>query len=304
MVNFDDFKCRCSAISKILSQSRSNPCITEKQIEELAELEKKGKITDKQKERIAELQQKRDNGKKVVLSDLCIEYLMEWYALETEGMIPINKESLDILSLNKGKLVEEESGLLLSKVDGVIYKRHIDGETGDRLRIYNDFLSGELDWYLGESVYEAYNVTDTKNSFDYPTFLKKINKGVESGQKEQVQGYCDITGSPEGYVANTLLTCPPEIVEDLRWRAAKKMNATTIESPEFLREFAKWERSMNFEHIPLHKRVSKVKVDPFSDFERQQLYDRVKHCRQWLWDFHEKYEKLNIETVRIPDMIV
>ena len=289
-INFDNFKVRCSAISKALSNSRDNPVLTEKQATELVDLEEKlqknGEITQKQQERIAELKVKQENGKKTILSDTYIGYLMEVYAWEVYGMIPVGKESMDLLGMRKGKKVETESVALLSEVDGIEYKVHKD-------RIFNDYLSGEIDIYAGEHVYAALNVTDMKNAVDYPTFLKKIHTGLENGQKEQVQGYCDITSAPEGCIANSLVDCPEEDIIQMQWKVAQKMNSVTIESPEFLAEWPKWERSMRFNHIPKHQRVSKIKINPFTNHERQFLYDRVKVGREWLNNFHEQYLKMN-----------
>jgi hypothetical protein len=53
--NWDDFKCRCSAITKMTATSRSNPVITEKQTVRLAELEAKSILTDNMKAEMAEL---------------------------------------------------------------------------------------------------------------------------------------------------------------------------------------------------------------------------------------------------------
>jgi hypothetical protein len=168
-----------------------------------------------------------------------------------------------------------------------LYKVHKD-------RIYNDYLSGEIDLYLGESVYEATVLPDIKNAFDYPTYLKKINNGLENGQKQQIQGYCDITGAKTGFIANCLVDNPDEIIEEYKWKVLKKINAATTESPEFLEEWEKWERSMKFSHIPPNQRVSKIYVEPFTEFERQKVYDRVKICREWLNSFHETFVKLNL----------
>jgi hypothetical protein len=71
------------------------------------------------------------------------------------------------------------------------------------------------------------------------------------------------------------------------------MNALTTESPEFLIEWAKFEHSMKFSQISLQKRISKIKVEPFSEIKRQQVYDRVKVCREWLNNFHEQRLKMN-----------
>lgn len=286
MINFDNFKVRCSAINKVMSNSAQNPVLTEKQGLRLDELEKKDSLTEKQKEEMAELLVKKDNGKKIILSTTCIEYLMEVYAWETEGMIPVNKEALDVLSMKKGKMAELVAGQVLSVVDNVEYLIHKD-------RISNEYLTGEIDLYTGPHVMAATNVTDIKNSFDYPTFLKKIHTGLETGQKEQLQGYGDITGATDLIVANCLITAPREIIEEMMWKVAKKVNAATFESPEFLAEWPVFERSMVFHHIPIQRRVSKIKVEPFTDFERQRLYDRVKVCRDFLNLFHEQRLKLN-----------
>jgi len=260
--------------------------LTENQVKELADLEAKVTLTEKQKEKMAELLVKRENGKKVILSDTCIEYLMEWYAWETEQMIPVGKESLDNLSMRKGKEGEREAIALVSIYDGELYLEHKE-------RIENEFLSGEIDCYLGESVYAAKNVTDIKNAFDYPTFLKKIHTGLENGQEEQLQGYGDITGAKELYIANTLVSASGEILEEMKYKVAKKFGAITTESPDFLEEWKKWYRSMVFSDMNPKKRVNKIKVEPFSEIRRQQVYDRVKICREWLFTFHEQRQKLN-----------
>src|SRR5690242_3458836 len=130
-INFDDFKCRASAAHKLLSQSRSNPCITEKQQEELADLEKRDKLTPKQQERLAELVIKRENSQKIVLSDTCIEYLMEWYALNVYGKLPVSKEAMYIQYVEKGLDVEKDSIDLLSIVEGELYSKNEERVAND-----------------------------------------------------------------------------------------------------------------------------------------------------------------------------
>ena len=289
-INWDEFKVRCSSIRRVLSNSNSNPILTEKQTELLAELRDKEQVkplTKNQAEELAELAVKEANGKKIILSDTCIEYLMEEYAFRTEGMIPVSKEAMNLAAIKKGNMVEGEAIILLTSVDGVFYKVH-------EPRIYNEYLSGKIDYYAGNDIMNAERIVDNKASWDYPIFLKKIHTGLVAGQREQVQGYMDITGAPEGFIANTLIDCPEEIIEDFRWTLARRLNAITVESKEFLEEWRIWERSMKFNHIAPHKRVNKIKIEPMEDYERQRLYDRVKVCREWLAQFHEMYQKINL----------
>lgn len=289
VVDWKNFRCRCSAISKMMAEKQGYESLTPLQertvLDMEAKLGNKG-LTEKQHEELNRLIAKREASKKVVLSDTCIDYLMEVYSWETEGMISVSKASLETLSMEKGKKQEAQALALLGFVDGGEYKLH-------KKRIGNEFLTGEIDSYKGREVMAAINVTDIKNSWDYPIYLKKINKGIENGQTEQMQGYGDITGARDLDVAFCLVDTPDNIIEEMKWKVARIMGATTIESPEFLEEWKIWERSMKFEYIDPYKRVHKIKVEPFTEFEKQKVYDKVKVCRDWLYEFDEMMQNKN-----------
>lgn len=291
-INFDNFKCRCSAIAMILSNSRANPCLTEKQGVRLTELEAKDKLTDNMKLELVDLLVKKENSSKVILSDTCISYLMDEYAWRTQKMVRVTKELMDIPQMQKGTLVEADSLILLSIVDGVLYKPNMDDE-GKRERVYNDFLSGEVDAYVGETIMTAETIEDIKSIWDYPTFLCKIYEPVLVSNDWQLKGYMDITGAQRGGISNVLIDTPDHLIEGLKWKLLNKLNVATEESPEFIEKWSILERSMRFKHIPPHQRVFKKKVERMTPFEQQALYDRVKVCREWLNNFHEMYQKLN-----------
>jgi len=288
-VNWDLFKCRCSGISKILANKKGNEPLTEIQERKVLEYEEKQKIkplTGPQQLELDALYVKRECSKQLVLSDTCISYLMEVYAWETEGMISVSRESMDLLQTKKGKMQEKQAVALLEFVTDLKYKENKD-------RISNDFLSGEIDIYSGDSICAAEVIVDIKNAWDYPIYLRKCSTGIENGQTEQLQGYGDITGAKKLVVANCLVDAPEEIIDEMRWKIAKKFNAVTTESPDFLVEWEKWERSMKFEKIPPNRRVFTIPVEPFTDNERQKVYDRVKQCREFLWKFDEMHQKRN-----------
>lgn len=210
---------------------------------------------------------------------------MEHYALVTEGAVSITKE-LDIENFDKGRRQESEAIRILSDVDGVEY-------TKNEVRIFNEYLSGEPDIFLGEDIYKAIAIYDTKVAWDYPGFLKKINTPVQVPNKQQVQGYCDISGARVGYVADVLVNMPDTIINDYKYRLAKKMDVIDIYLPSFQKYEDELMLSLTFDRIPNHKKVFKKKVEPFTDFERQRIYDKVKVCREWLYNFDEMYQKLN-----------
>jgi hypothetical protein len=269
-----------------MSNSRDNAPLTEKQNSRIIELEYKSNITDKQREEYAELYAKREASKKTSLGDTAIEYLTEVYFWERYQKRPL-KEQFEIQQMTKGKLVEEESITLLSIVEGVLYEKNNE-------QIENDFLRGEPDVYIGQEIMQATKITDIKSCWDAPIFGKKINQGLDNGYKEQVQGYMDITGAQEGEVAYCLVDMPMIMQGDFKKKLFYSGEYISDESPTFLKDWNEQLRSMTFNDMPHHERVFRIKVDPFSDFDRQKVYDRVKYCREWLNNFDEMFRNMNI----------
>jgi hypothetical protein len=273
----------------MMSNKQGFAPLTENQIARRKELEEKsacGKITEKQKEELTALVMKDEKTKEILLSDTCIDYLLDAYAERKWGTLPVDKEFMEIQQIEKGKLAEDDSLTLLSIVDGLVYCKNEE-------RIENDFLSGIPDVFLGEEIMSARLIIDAKSCFDHPGFLKKIGQPLENGWEEQVQGYCDITGAKEGWIAHCLPNMPESMMLEYKRKLLFKMNVISEESPAFKKVWAKFERSMIFDRIPPQMRVSKVPVDTFTQIRRQQVYDRVKVCREWLWKFDEMYQKLN-----------
>ena len=286
---FDNWKCRCSAISKMMANSKENAPLTEKQEQELGKLHEKNDnppgLTVAQRIRFVELIQKQRNSANVVLSDTCIQYLTEAYAWETEGMCSITKE-MDVEYFERGRKTEPESIDLLSFVDN---ERYLKNEE----RFENEFLSGIPDVMTISEEFTARRVRDIKSCKDYPLFLYKIHKGVDPGNAEQLQGYGDILQCGDLGVAFTLPTMPQSIREGYKMKLAYKMNAAIDQDKEFERAWANLERSMIFDSIPAPRRVYKIPVEPFTSNEQAAVYERVKHARDWLNNFHEQYLKLN-----------
>lgn len=290
MIDFSKFKVRCHKISTILSDSRQSPSITEKQLQRLKELEDKknnNNISQKQELELAELLLKQKNSQNVILSDGYISYLCEEYSYLTTGKINVDKKFLSLHEMEKGTIVELESIAILSMVDGVMYTPNTDKE-----RISNEYLTGEVDAYLGETIMNSEKIPDIKSIWDYPTFLKKIVEPISLANKLQVQGYLDITGAREGFIANVLTNTPGVVLNSLKWKLLNKLGSVSEEAKEFKEAWEVVYKSMVFDDIPLNLRVSKSYVDKLSEFERNKVYDRVKQGREWLYNFHEMYNSV------------
>lgn len=281
--NFDLFKVRCSQISLVLANSRSTPVLTEKQSEELSKLEDAPTLTDKQKEKYADLLIRKDNAIKGLPSDSYITYLCAEYSYITTKKIAVDRDFMALDTMEKGKLVQDEAIATLCIADGVMYTPNDEKE-----RVSNEYLTGEVDCYLGESIMTATVIPDVKSVWDYPGYLKKINEELSLANNFQIKGYLDITGANEGFIADVLINTPPQVMLSLKSKLLYKLGCATDESPEFVKAWETIQRSMYFDDIPIPQRVNKKYVDPFTDAERQKMYDKVKQGREWLWNFHEK----------------
>jgi hypothetical protein len=276
----------------LMADSKDNPTLTEKQTIRLSELESKAVLTDKMQLELAELLVKKENSTKVILSTTCISYLMTEYAWVTQGMVSVTRELMDVPQMQKGTIVEPQSLALLSIVDNTYYLPNED-ENGNRERIYNDYLSGEVDAYEGEAIMGASSIPDVKSIWDYPTFLAKIHEPLTLANDWQLKGYQDISGAPKGFVANCLVDTPEEIINKTKEKLLYKSRCVTEDDPKFKESWKILERSMRFGRIAPNQRVFKKTVEPLSDIKRQMLYDRVKVCRDWLSTFHETYQQFN-----------
>jgi hypothetical protein len=268
-----------------MSNSRENPPITEKQKEKMKELldKRSGKgLTDQQALELAGLIAKEENSKNVVLSDTCIGYLTEAYAWEVWGKFNVTKE-MDIEYITKGREVEDESIELLSFVKNRVYEKNTE-------RIENDFLSGHPDVYAGEALQDCQYLTDMKNCWSLPGFLDKIAKEKGEEHREQIAGYGLITGCANLSVTYALVNTPESIRNGYKFRLANKLNVIDVDHTE---QWKQIERSMIFTDIPATQRIHEIPVQPFTQPEIEAIYDRVRHCREWLDKFHESYIKLN-----------
>jgi len=292
-IDWSKWLCRCSSISKIMANSKENAPLTDKQRERMAELFEKQDtfkgLTHNQNIELVALMEKDKNSTNIVLSDTCIQYLLEAYAWETEKMCSITKE-MDVEYFERGRKTEPESIDLLTKVDNKI---HYKNET----RFENDFLSGipdVLDVRVRDAeIIAVTGIKDIKSCKDYPTFLYKIHKGLDPGNKEQLQGYGDILQCGDLGVVFTLPTMPESIRNGYKMKLAYKMDAAIDQDPEFEKAWAALERSMVFDHMPASKKVYKIPVEPFTKSEKEAVYERVKHCREWLFNFDTMFNKLN-----------
>jgi len=269
-VNWDEVLIRCSCIGKIMADGKGS-VLTEKQADTLNELQNKESRTPKQEEMLQSLIIKRDAPPS--LGDTAISYLKEVYIWEKYGKEPIGGAERSKYTM-KGKLVEEESIMMLSRIDSQTYSKN-------DTRFRNDYLTGEPD------IIHQNKIIDIKSSYDFATLLSNIGKPLNSLYEHQVTGYMALTEATEAEVCYCLVNMPQEMINSDKKRIFYALNATTEESPEYLRQIAKLENNTSFDEIPIQERIVRFPVQRDEELISK-IYKRVEACREWLKEF-DKY---------------
>ena len=279
-VNWDEVLFRCSCIGKIMADGKGS-VLTEKQAERIVELQNKESRTPKQEEELITLTVKRDAPP--TLGDTCISYLKEVYIWEKYGKEPVGGSERSKYTM-KGKLVEEESIMMLSRIDSQTY-------TKNDKRYKSSFLTGEPDIVVTSND-TITKIIDIKSSYDFATLLSNIGSPLNSLYKYQVNGYMALTGALEAEVCYCLVNMPQEMINSEKKRIFYALNAATEENPEYKRQIDKLENNMTFDEIPISERVVRFPVQ-YDYTLMEKVYKRIEQCRAWLKEFDAFHENLN-----------
>ena len=270
---------RCSCIGKIMTEGKGS-VVTEKQMQELERLQGLPKRTEKQEATIAEIIAKMNAPAK--LSDTCISYLKEVYVFQKYGKEPVGGAERSIYT-KKGKLVEEESIMMLSRIDDMDYSKN------DK-RFTNDYLSGEPDIIVSKDGV-ASKIIDIKSSYDFATLLSNYGSSLNPLYHAQVMGYMALTGATEAEIAYCLVSMPQEIINGERRRIFYAMNPLTEEDPLYKKAIERMENNYTFDEVPITERVLRFPVQRNEEFI-QTVYKSIEECRVWLSEFEEIHTNL------------
>lgn len=205
-------------------------------------------------------------------------YLKKLYGYLKYGKWSASKEKGNKYT-DKGKLAEPDAIALVNFIDG---KEYVKNET----RFESSFLSGIPD-IIDESGEMPY-IVDVKASWDWETFAENIGKPLNPLYWWQIQAYFDLVGFEQGEVSYCLVDTPAVILEDEKMRLAKRMNALTIESPEYRLAEALLINNLTFSDIhPLERRL-KFPIER-NEEAIQRIHETVPKCRDYLFELQEMH---------------
>jgi len=215
------------------------------------------------------------------LSLTCQKELLKIYLKEKYDW---DEDDITTPAMQKGTLVQTESILMYSKLEGKLFIENSD-------HLENDFFKGMPDLYLGKSIREAEQVDDMKNSHLLSNFTDKTVEAVTPAQKCQLNVYYDLSGASGGNIVHALMSLPPVMFQKecdkLLWRMTNNGEIATEYAPEYLYEVELLKKKFIYDHIPEGERIFKHPVPKDEDLI-QKMKDKVPVLRQWLADYDQK----------------
>lgn len=281
MTNWNDVLVRCSCIGKIMANSKGS-VLTEKQGLELERLLGLPSRTEKQEITLQELLAKKDAVPE--LSETAKSYLKEVYMYHKYGKESLGGSERSKYTI-KGRSVEEQSIMMLSRIDGLPYEKNQN-------RFTDKYLTGEPDVIVRDKDGSITKIIDIKSSWDGASLLSNIGSPLNPLYYWQINGYMALTGALEAEVCYCLVNMPQEIIEGEKKRIFYTMNPATEENLEYKKAIERLENAMTFDEIPIRERLVRFSVKRDEDVI-EKIQKRVIQCREWLAEFEKMHTTIN-----------
>ena len=205
-------------------------------------------------------------SKSETLSETCKTYLVEAFVGEQYGRY----KEIGSKYLDKGNEVERLGITLYS----AITKRFL---VENEKQYENDFIKGKPDVFQDGTIYEF------KSSWDIFSFWKaRTASGINKDYLWQVTGYMALTGAKSARLIYCLIDTPDQLIEDEKWRLARKMGVIdAMHHPDYVEACKQLDHNMKYGDIPMKDRFFQINI------ERDQkaidsLYERVGQCREYM----------------------
>lgn len=233
------------------------------------------------------------NGRgKDTMGATCTSYLHQLY-LENKYN---RKKDFTSREMEKGIRMEEQAITLLA-----LQKRYNFKKNSERLS--NDFLTGEPDIFIGDSIQAVEEGFDTKCAWSVWTMPDELDKMYYW----QNMGYMALTGAKKWTTAYCLVNAPADMIINEKNRMWYALGCPDDTNPKYLDKRREIEKNMIFDialfmeknphfdfdideweyDIPAEERIIEFTVD--RDEEAiEAIYQRIRDCRAYMTDKYGK----------------
>lgn len=286
---FYRYKVNCSDICDLMSPEQGNFPVTEKDFTDFLRIIKKDMvdITPTQKKLINDVIHKTVNYDAGSVSSTFKKALYEYYAYSQFNAGKVSLTGDKPIQFEKGEIAEPDAIQLLSKIDGVEYKKN------DKL-YSNKFFKGIPDILIMDGD-KIIGVKDVKIPLDLPNFLERVDGDYLREDAWEMRGYLDILGLSEGEICYCLVNLPAAYRKKRLDEHRTRMELLGYEPSRIKKRLKQIERSMVYDYIPEELRVKRFKVERKGYFTGQ-MRKRVGLIRSKLQLLHEKFENTLILT--------
>lgn len=242
-------------------------------------------------EKIAELEPTKNDEP---LPQTAKSYLKKYYAYLKYGKWSAGLDKGNKYT-NKGKLAEEDSITLLSRLDKIFLQKN-------EIRLENEFLTGIPDIFIGEDIFNAEYLYDVKTSWDIETFFDNLDKDLNSLYWWQMQGYMALTNCKRAEVSYCLVNTPETLLQGEKFNLLSRFDVISEEDPSFKKAYGELLNNMTFDDMPIEARRLRFVVE--RDEEAiQKIYKRVEMCREYLAKLQKLHAKGTFEAKTIKIVI-
>lgn len=196
----------------------------------------------------------------------------------------------------KGTNQEDESIDLYCIVKRKMFKKNVE-------RLTNNYFTGELDLFEGETIKTATRTIDIKTCWDWTTFPSIVDNKPDDDYEYQGYVYNDLTGATSHIVAKCLVNTPADLITNEKRILAYKMHEiqggeesaeyikacieieknSIVDMGKFLNDYPWFEfhiRNWDFD-IPAIERVHEIEIKR-DILKLTQMKQRVIDCRAWM----------------------
>lgn len=280
-------KINCSDLGVLVANAQGNMPPTEKEWKDFFNYvaKDKEKLSERQKYIIRDVVQSQIAYDPNKLTETIKKQLAKIYAYEIYGRSKVNAGGNRPLTMDKGSLAEDDAIALLSRIDGVEYKKN-------EKSVHNAYLKGIPDIIVWdtENKKKAVLVKEIKVSYDMPSFLSLVNEPCEKDNSWQMTGYLDILKLDEGEVCHVLVNMPERMMQEEIERVKTKCEVLGIEEAEIEQKILSLKTNMVYDDIPEQLRVIRYKVQK-NPFRSKEIKTRVMIGRDYIKRLHNNFQK-------------
>lgn len=227
-------------------------------------------------------------GWSVEKTKTCTDYITKLF-LENKYN---RREQFETKYIEKGIKQEEDALTLLARVKKYFFKKNSE-------RLYNEFITGEPDAYIGKSINSCKEGFDVKCSWSLWTFPFGEEK-LNSDYRYQNLGYMDLTGAEKWTTVYCLVNAPANLILNEKQKLWYKMDCPDHTNEKYVEKVVEIEKNMIFDmvqfkrdnpgfdieckdwcyDIPAKERVIEFVIER-DEKEIEKIHDRVEECREW-----------------------